>query len=98
MIPRGASPQVWVGRGAVAGKVAARSVGCAVAPRVQSVEAGGRSPGAGQGSRRQVCPACGRPCDAEEGAFHVMNFAMCARAAERSLVVFLAWSVQCLLV
>jgi len=33
MIPRGASPQVWVGRGAVAGKVAARSVGCAVAPR-----------------------------------------------------------------
>ena len=33
MIPRGAPPQVWVGRGAVAGKVAARSVGCAVAPR-----------------------------------------------------------------
>ena len=54
-----------------------------------SKEAGGRSPRAGQGSKRQVCPACGRPCDAEEGAFHVMNFAMCARAAERSLVVFL---------
>ena len=40
-------------------------------------------------SRRQVCLACGRPCDAEEGAFYAMKFAMCARAAERSLVVFL---------
>ena len=35
-------------------------------------------------SRREVCLACGRPCDAEEGAFHVMNFShVCTRGREK---------------
>ena len=44
-----------VGRSAVAGKVAARSAGCAVAPRELArpkSQAGGRSPRASQGGNR----------------------------------------------
>ena len=46
---------VGVGRSAVAWKVAARSAGCAVAPRELArpqSQAGGRSPGASQGGNR----------------------------------------------
>ena len=55
MIPRGRPSAAGAGRSAVAGKVAARSAGCAVAPgelaRPKS-QAGGRSPRASQGSKR----------------------------------------------
>ena len=55
MIPRGRASAAGVGRSAVAGKAAARSAGCAVAPgelaRPKS-QAGGRSPRASQGSKR----------------------------------------------